>query len=327
MLPPGSTVVRRQPRTPAGRRHPLRRDPSDRPGVRCARGVGEDAPHVSRCLAPSPPRDRPAGRLRRRSSSIEEPELGLDLRGGAQFIFEAQEHRGHPGHGRERRPDPRGAARSRRRARRRRVDRWSARVTNRILVELPGITDEEEADEAREQIGQTAQLTVHPVLARGAGRADQARASPTTWSSRPTRATSSRWGRRRCRVTRSPAPRPRCRRVGVGRQRRLQRRGLGRLRRALGRGGLRPGCPEPDRDRARRRVISSPGVSVPCGGHDPQHDRDLRRLHQQRGPGARGPDRGRRAAAAAGARSPTGWSAPRSVSRRSTTPSRRASSA
>ncbi len=56
-------------------------------------------------------------------------------------------------------------------------------------------------------------------------------------------------------MTRSPAPkRPLQDQVRrLGRQRRLQRRGVGRLRRALGGGGLRAGRQEPDRHRARRR--------------------------------------------------------------------------
>ncbi|HEX6148352.1 protein translocase subunit SecD [Nocardioides sp.] len=91
------------------------------------------------------------------------PELGLDLRGGAQFIFEAQSTetteataenvdrtlevlRG--------RVDALGVAES----------TLVRQGENRVLVELPGITDEAEADEARERIGQTAQLTIHPVL-------------------------------------------------------------------------------------------------------------------------------------------------------------------
>ncbi|MGH3347970.1 MAG: protein translocase subunit SecD [Nocardioides sp.] len=92
-----------------------------------------------------------------------EPELGLDLRGGAQFIFEAQ-------------PTEETAASAENVDRtlevlRGRVDALGVAEStlvrqgeNRILVELPGITDEDEADAARERIGQTAQMTVHPVL-------------------------------------------------------------------------------------------------------------------------------------------------------------------
>ncbi len=92
-----------------------------------------------------------------------EPELGLDLRGGAQFIFEAE--------GTEDTPATAENVDRTLEVLRGRVDALGVAEStlvrqgeNRILVELPGITDEEEAEEAREQIGQTAQLTVHPVL-------------------------------------------------------------------------------------------------------------------------------------------------------------------
>ena len=49
------------------------------------------------------------------------PNLGLDLRGGAQFVFQAEGTEQTPGQRGERRQDPRGAARSRRRPRCRRV--------------------------------------------------------------------------------------------------------------------------------------------------------------------------------------------------------------
>ncbi|MGZ5399816.1 MAG: protein translocase subunit SecD [Nocardioides sp.] len=92
-----------------------------------------------------------------------EPELGLDLRGGAQFIFEAQatEDTAATAENVDRtlevlrgRVDALGVAES----------TLVRQGENRILVELPGITDEQEAEDARAQIGQTAQLTVHPVL-------------------------------------------------------------------------------------------------------------------------------------------------------------------
>lgn len=91
------------------------------------------------------------------------PNLGLDLRGGAQFIFQAE--------GTEQTP-----------ANAENVDRTLAvlnqRVNalgvsepnvirqgeDRILVELPGVTNDEEAQEAEERIGTTAQLSVHEVL-------------------------------------------------------------------------------------------------------------------------------------------------------------------
>ncbi len=92
-----------------------------------------------------------------------EPELGLDLRGGAQFIFEAESTENTPATAENvdrtlevlrGRVDALGVAES----------TLVRQGENRILVELPGITSEKRADEARERIGQTAQLTVHPVL-------------------------------------------------------------------------------------------------------------------------------------------------------------------
>ncbi|WP_107764632.1 protein translocase subunit SecD [Nocardioides terrigena] len=92
------------------------------------------------------------------------PNLGLDLRGGAQFVFEANDTetteataanvdktvevlRG--------RVDALGVAES----------TLVRQGDNRILVELPGVTNDDEAQEAEERIGQTAQLSVHPVVA------------------------------------------------------------------------------------------------------------------------------------------------------------------
>jgi len=92
-----------------------------------------------------------------------EPELGLDLRGGAQFIFEAQDTEETPATAENvdrtlevlrGRVDALGVAES----------TLVRQGENRILVELPGITDEQQAEDARARIGQTAQLTVHPVL-------------------------------------------------------------------------------------------------------------------------------------------------------------------
>lgn len=91
------------------------------------------------------------------------PNLGLDLRGGAQFVFQASDTetteataanvdktvevlRG--------RVDALGVAES----------TLVRQGDDRILVELPGVTDDEEAQEAEERIGQTAQLSVHPVV-------------------------------------------------------------------------------------------------------------------------------------------------------------------
>lgn len=96
------------------------------------------------------------------------PNLGLDLRGGAQFVFEAKDTetteataanvdktvevlRG--------RVDALGVAES----------TLVRQGDNRILVELPGVTNDDEAQEAEERIGQTAQLSVHPVVATANG--------------------------------------------------------------------------------------------------------------------------------------------------------------
>jgi SecD/SecF fusion protein len=93
-----------------------------------------------------------------------EPRLGLDLRGGAQFIFQVQ--------GTEDTPVTDANVDRTLEVLRGRVDALGVAEStlvrqgeDRILVELPGITDEDEAEDARERIGQTAQLTVHPVIA------------------------------------------------------------------------------------------------------------------------------------------------------------------
>ncbi len=93
-----------------------------------------------------------------------EPRLGLDLRGGAQFIFQAQPT--------EDTPITDANLNRTLEVLRGRVDALGVAEStlvrqgeDRILVELPGITGEQQADDARERIGQTAQLTVHPVIA------------------------------------------------------------------------------------------------------------------------------------------------------------------
>lgn len=92
------------------------------------------------------------------------PNLGLDLRGGAQFVFQAtgtgtteataenvdktvEVLRG--------RVDALGVAES----------TLARQGEDRILVELPGVSNDEEAQAAEERIGQTARLSVHPVVA------------------------------------------------------------------------------------------------------------------------------------------------------------------
>ncbi len=93
----------------------------------------------------------------------EEPELGLDLRGGAQFIFQVNSTE-------DTEATPENVDRTLE-VLRGRVDALGVAEStlvrqgdDRILVELPGITDEEEAAAAEERIGQTAQLSVHPVI-------------------------------------------------------------------------------------------------------------------------------------------------------------------
>ncbi|CAM3587252.1 protein translocase subunit SecD [Nocardioides zeicaulis] len=95
------------------------------------------------------------------------PQLGLDLKGGAQFVFQAE--------GTDQTP-----------ANAENVDKTlsvlSGRVNalgvseptlvrqgqDRILVELPGVTSDKEAQEAEDKIGQTAKLTIHEVIAAAA---------------------------------------------------------------------------------------------------------------------------------------------------------------
>ena len=87
------------------------------------------------------------------------PNLGLDLRGGAQFIFEAE--------GTEQTPASAENVDKTLEVLRGRVDALGVAEStlrqgeNRILVELPGVQDAE--PEAEELIGSTAQLTFHPV--------------------------------------------------------------------------------------------------------------------------------------------------------------------
>ena len=92
------------------------------------------------------------------------PNLGLDLRGGAQFVFEAE--------GTEQTPATAENVDKTLEVLRGRVDALGVAEStlvrqgeNRILVELPGVTSDEEAQEAEEKIGTTAKLTIHEVLA------------------------------------------------------------------------------------------------------------------------------------------------------------------
>lgn len=92
------------------------------------------------------------------------PNLGLDLKGGAQFVFQAE--------GTEQTPATAENVDKTLQVLRGRVDALGVAEStlvrqgeNRILVELPGVTSDEEAQEAEERIGSTAKLTIHEVLA------------------------------------------------------------------------------------------------------------------------------------------------------------------
>ena len=91
------------------------------------------------------------------------PNLGLDLRGGAQFVFQAT--------GTEEAPANAENVDKTLEVLRGRVDALGVaestlvrQGSDRILVELPGVTNDEEAQEAEEQIGKTAKLTAHEVI-------------------------------------------------------------------------------------------------------------------------------------------------------------------
>ncbi|HEV2797617.1 MAG TPA: protein translocase subunit SecD, partial [Nocardioides sp.] len=91
------------------------------------------------------------------------PNLGLDLRGGAQFVFQAE--------GTEQVPANAENVDKTLQVLRGRVDALGVAEStlvrqgeDRILVELPGVTSDEEAQEAEERIGTTAKLTIHEVL-------------------------------------------------------------------------------------------------------------------------------------------------------------------
>ncbi len=93
----------------------------------------------------------------------QKPNLGLDLRGGAQFVFQAEST--------ETTEATSINVDKTVEVLRGRVDRLGVAEStlvrqgdDRILVELPGVTNDEEAQEAEERIGQTAQLSVHPVI-------------------------------------------------------------------------------------------------------------------------------------------------------------------
>src|SRR5829696_360067 len=92
------------------------------------------------------------------------PNLGLDLKGGAQFVFQAE--------GTDATPATAENVDKTLQVLRGRVDALGVAEStlvrqgeDRILVELPGVTSDAEAQEAEDRIGQTAKLTIHEVLA------------------------------------------------------------------------------------------------------------------------------------------------------------------
>ena len=95
------------------------------------------------------------------------PNLGLDLKGGAQFVFQAEGTKETPATAENvdktlsvlnQRVNALGVAESN-------VIRQGE---DRILVELPGVTSDKEAQDAQDKIGQTAKLTIHEVIASAA---------------------------------------------------------------------------------------------------------------------------------------------------------------
>lgn len=92
------------------------------------------------------------------------PNLGLDLKGGAQFVFQAE--------GTDQVPANAENVDKTLQVLRGRVDALGVAEStlvrqgeDRILVELPGVTSDKEAQEAEDRIGTTAKLTIHEVLA------------------------------------------------------------------------------------------------------------------------------------------------------------------
>lgn len=92
------------------------------------------------------------------------PNLGLDLKGGAQFVFQAE--------GTDQVPANAENVDKTLQVLRGRVDALGVAEStlvrqgeDRILVELPGVTSDKEAQEAEDRIGTTAKLTIHEVVA------------------------------------------------------------------------------------------------------------------------------------------------------------------
>ena len=122
----------------------------------------EDVAHVTRSSRQVLPRARPAGRVRGPGGQRQAPARSRP-RGRGAVRLPGRGHRGDAGHGRERGQDAARPAGPRRRARA--AESTLARQgEDRILVELPGVTSDEEAQAAEEQIGQTAKLTIHEVV-------------------------------------------------------------------------------------------------------------------------------------------------------------------
>lgn len=95
------------------------------------------------------------------------PNLGLDLKGGAQFVFQAE--------GTEETPASAENVDKTLSVLNQRVNALGVAESNvirqgedRILVELPGVTSDQEAQDAEDKIGTTAKLTIHEVIASAA---------------------------------------------------------------------------------------------------------------------------------------------------------------
>ena len=232
--------------------------------------MGEDVAHVTRCPRSLPPRPRSPGGVASRSRWASSPTW-------ASTCAAARSSSSRPTTpGRPRPPRPTSTRPSRCCAAAWTPSAspsrpWSRQGENRILVELPGVTNDEEAQAAEERIGQTAQLSVHPVSSADAPTERRRQAQQKGNEVLP--AEDGQFleiAHRASRATRSPAPRRSSAEnsVGYAVARRLQRLRLGRLRRAHRRGGLRAGRPAPDRDRAGRGGHLQPrGAGARCGGN------------------------------------------------------------
>ena len=200
-----------------------------------------------------------------------EPELGLDLRGGAQFVFEAQGTGHDRGHGRERRPDARGAARARRRARCRRVD---AGPPGRRPDPGRAARRHRRGGGRRRPRSGSARPPSSPSTrsSRRSPRADQARASRTTWCSPTDRAAFIEVGPAALAGRRDHRRR---RRAAAGRRRRGSSTSTSAARARTPSASSRPRPPVP-----RATPTGSPSCST-TSHLQPHRQRPLRRQHHR----------------------------------------------